>query len=178
MPPSPCVRCESLKTIYKTTWSVCTIWIVRAIDFGDYQLALSGQCGDLLLIGIIRTFFYLGYCLISWNCPHNWFRMRSTNWNCRNNWFRRRSISWSCPDNSFWRFSISWNCPGRWYGNCPLLGVVWTIDSGHFQSIELAWTVGSGRVLLIWIVWTIELDEFQLSGIRDHNRQSIAIGNY
>ena len=35
------------------------------------------------------------------------------------------------------------------------------------------WTIEPGRDHLIEIVWIIELDTFHLTGIRDHNRQSI-----
>ena len=118
---------------------------------------------------------------INWNCPYfYWCRRRSTSWNCRDNWFRRRSINWNCPDNSFWTESINWNCPDHWIRRLPINWSCLNNWLWEFRSMELVWTIGWGGGLLIWIVWTIELDAFQLSGIRDHNRQSIAIfvGNY
>ena len=142
---------------------------------------------------------------INWNCPDNWFSRRSTNCKCPDKWFWRLSTHWNCPDKwfrrlsinriigtinledglsigivrtiHFWRLCINCKCPDHWL---PRLAYKFELPEqltfGHFSK-ELASTIEPCGGLLIRIVWTIELDEFQLTGITDHNTQSIAIGN-
>ena len=49
-----------------------------------------------------------------------------------------------------------------------------------FNQVNLSGQWGQVVVylILVLIAWTIELDAFQLTGIRDRDRESIATGNY
>ena len=132
----------------------CINWNIRAIDLG-YCLSIgiartidleSGQ-----LIGVVRT-VYLGY-RINWNCPHKWFRMRSTNWNCPDNWFGILSFNRNCPHNWFRRRSTNWNCPdNRFYKKLKNVSCEYDRLNGWNSTLQAAWYIRHVRIM--WFLWT------------------------
>ena len=59
--------CESLQTTYKRRNQYAQlVWIIQAIDFGDYlpiSIVWTIKLGDFLLTGIVRK-LGSGYCLL------------------------------------------------------------------------------------------------------------------
>ena len=72
--------------------------------------------------------------------PYSTDTKLSINWNCPGKWCQRPSSNWNCWDSWFWRLLLIGYVRTTDFGDCLLIGIVWTIVAWYFLTTGIVRT--------------------------------------